>query len=103
MRRSILLFFALIIFPIWVARTSIAQEYVLNEIIVMVENGIQPEHTRFTEMNLLCGTTFLKMTSGQEYHLRVLSHSSVENAVACWKQFTEVRYAQPNFILKPMK
>lgn len=105
MQKSALFIIALVTTPMLIANASAAPEYVPNQLLVSTK-GTESD-SRLQEMNTLCGTKIerplMVMTRGKIYILQITDGRSVEDAIRCWEQFTEVDYAEPNYIMKPMK
>jgi len=106
MKKSALHILLLVAILISAVSVSVAQEkYVPNQLLVLT-NGTESE-SRLQEMNTSCGTrieqSLVMMTSRKIYLLQITDGRSVEDAIHCWRQFSEVESAEPNYIMKPMK
>lgn len=82
--------------------SAYAQNYVQGELIVKFKDGIS--ESRIAEINNHVGTKVKdRILSGRIYILKITSGAPVEDVVKTYEKYPEVKFAGPNYIVKPMK
>lgn len=101
MRKSVLFILVSLAFSTMVTNMSSAQEYVPNQIVVTMKSSLRPERIGS------CGTrmerSLILTLERKIYLLSIFDGRSIENVIRCLKQLPEIKFAEPNYIIKPMK
>ena len=79
-----------------------AQNYVPNQVLVKFKDGVSEE--RVTEIHNAVGTKIQdKILFGKIHLVLIVNGASVEDTIKEYAKFAEVEFAEPNYIVKPMK
>lgn len=85
-----------------VATLAYAQNYVPNQVLVKFRDGVTEERAAIIHKTV--GTKVQdKILFGKIYVVVITNGASVEDTIKAYEKYPEIEFAEPNYIVKPMK